>query len=106
MQPRKPVAVAFALLLSLAVPQGALAQLDEPEGSCFEPVKPACAEVTVDSEDEGWALRCQEELLQFLEEVDGYRQCVVGRIDRMREQASEEREHMKCLVESEGSGDC
>ncbi|MDF2095837.1 hypothetical protein [Aquibaculum arenosum] len=106
MQPRKPAAIAIALLLSLAVPQGALAQLEEPEGSCFEPVKPACAEVTVESEDEGWALRCQEELTQFLEEVDGYRQCVVNRIDRMREQASEEREHMNCLVESEGSGDC
>ena len=47
----------LALTAVLLVPQASLAQLENPEGSCFEPVKPACAEVTVGSEDEGWALR-------------------------------------------------
>lgn len=95
----------FALLLPLFLPQAAIAQLDEPEGSCFEPVKPACAEVTVGEEDEGWAARCLSELENFLEELEGYRQCVGGRLDQMQERAESEHREMQCMVDPEAE-DC
>lgn len=96
----------LALVLALALPSHVAAQLDEPEGSCFEPVKPACAEVTVNAEDEGWALRCREELVGFLEDLERYEQCVNSRIDQMRRQAEGERERMNCLAESEDGAEC
>lgn len=94
-------AALLALGLLFLVPQPLAAQLDDPGGSCFEPVQPACAEVAVGSEDEGWAMRCREELTSFLEGLEEYQQCVVSRIEDMQERAVSERERMDCLVESE-----
>ena len=93
----------LALTAVLLVPQASLAQLENPEGSCCEPVKPACAEVTVGSEDEGWALRCRDELADFVEDLEAYEQCVVGRIGTMRDLATSELERVECLVEQEQS---
>ena len=93
----------LAVLLMLSHP--AKAQLDEPGGSCFEPIKPSCAEVTVNSEDEGWALRCREEQTTFLEGLNEYEQCVIGRIQEMRERASSESDHIDCIIERESGSD-
>lgn len=95
----------LALVFPLLLPATAAAQLESPEASCFEPVKPACAEVTVGSEDEGWAMRCQEELTSFLEDLDDYRQCVDTRLERMRRETEAELQQMSCLVEPEAQ-DC
>jgi len=94
----------FALPVLLLLPQPSLAQLENPESSCFEPVKPACAEVTVGSEDEGWALRCRDELTTFLQDLEGYEQCVVDRIGNVRELAEGELERVTCMVEQEQGG--
>lgn len=107
----RPLVALCALPVLLLLPQPLMAQLEDPEASCFEPVKPACAEVTVGSEDEGWALRCREELATFLEDLDGYEQCIVGRLDTIRERATTEHERVNCMVEQEqndgeGGADC
>lgn len=95
----------LALLLPLLAPLNAAAQLDEPEGSCFEPVKPACAEVTVGQEDEGWAARCLSELEGFLEDLADYRQCVDNRLEQMQSRAEDERHQMECVIDEEAE-DC
>lgn len=95
----------LALLFSLLAPATATAQLDEPEATCFEPVKPACAEVTVGQEDEGWATRCLSELEAFLEDLSEYRQCVDGRLEQMQERAEAEKRQMECVIDEEAE-DC
>jgi|SRR5690625_192507 len=97
-----PLLVLLGLLL---LPQPLLAQLDEPEGSCFEPVKPACAEVVVSDEEEGWGLSCREELEVFLEELSDYEQCIAGRIETMHSHATKELDHVNCLIEKEEAAD-
>lgn len=93
----------LALPISLLLTQPLMAQLDDPGGSCFEPVQPACSEVTVGSEDEGWALRCREELTTFQEDLASYQQCVVNRIETMRARTASELERISCMVEQEQS---